>query len=401
MGRTDHAVQKMQLRLSLQITLNLFRPARDQASGRDWRTGLSYLRTPNNAHVDSRLRPTWIWARFAGSCERRKDVVTFTPAKLTKIVEQWPEFRAFVQETDYLAGMDIIDNAFKHMFSPLGKSKVRLKRAEITTQTNRLVGFLVAERQKAITNKQNIDSLFTRALRAELRMGLLNPGNHAFPWVGTREMTQSEDIETAIDWVLGRSATNKAKDADYDYFLASDEEIRDAEIRAVQQVIQNMRGALTSVVRNPRMDTVFLETLNHLHRSAGPLNSPVRWFGTTGLAGEFYGGTALGGALQRYVEEKVIAMYPITQRNRYFWYDVAVLQMSGYIISHGFADGNGRSARMLFAATQIQKGLPFIPPHKDWSQNQIHRTNVNQVARPNLSAAEQSRYADEIIDAII
>ncbi|MEL6999032.1 MAG: hypothetical protein AAFP68_12285, partial [Pseudomonadota bacterium] len=42
---------------------------------------------------------------------------TYTSEKLHRIAQGWPEFRAFVQETDALAGREIIDNAFRHMFS--------------------------------------------------------------------------------------------------------------------------------------------------------------------------------------------------------------------------------------------------------------------------------------------
>ncbi|MEM7212818.1 MAG: hypothetical protein AAF479_13150, partial [Pseudomonadota bacterium] len=213
---------------------------------------------------------------------------TVTSEKLHKAAQAWPEFRAFVQETDQLAGREIIHNAFQHMFSPRGKAKVKKRKSEVTALTATLLGALLEETQKAIDNKNNIDDLYRRAINADLRQGLTNPGNGEFPWAGHVPTAQNEDIETALNWILGRSTTNKAKDADYDYFEATAEEIERAEEVARQNVVQNLRNALTTVIRNGNMDVTDVNTLHYLHRNSGPTNAVRRWFGTAGLAEQFY-----------------------------------------------------------------------------------------------------------------
>ncbi|MGD1925402.1 MAG: hypothetical protein ACFB03_14635 [Paracoccaceae bacterium] len=324
---------------------------------------------------------------------------TYTSAKLHKIAQGWPEFRAFVQETDALAGREIIDNAFRHMFSPRGKAKVKKKKAEMRELTATLVGALLQETMKAIDNKNSIDDLYRRAINADLRQGLTNPGNGEFPWTGHNPTTQNEDIEIALNWILGRSTTNKAKEADYDYFEATAEEIERAEEVARQNVVQTLRNGLTNVIRNGNMDITDVNTLHYLHRHSGPTNAVRRWFGTAGLAEQFYGGTALGGALHRYVGGKVQNMVALTRFNRFFWYDIACLQLTGNIIAHGFADGNGRASRAIFACTQIQKGLPFVAPLYRWTTNQVTGQNVNQVIHPNQQALDA--YTDQLVDALV
>ncbi len=324
---------------------------------------------------------------------------TVTSGKLHNKAQAWPEFQAFVQATDPLAGREIIDNAFQHMFSPRGKATVKKKKSEVRDLTATLVGALLQETQKAVDNKNAIDDLYRRAINAGLRQGLTNPGNTEFPWAGHIPTTQNDDIETALDWILGRSTTNKAKDADYDYFQATDEEIERAEAVARQNVVQNLRNALTNVIRNGNMDVTDVNTLHYLHRHSGPTNANRRWFGTAGLAEQFYGGTALGGALHRYVGRKVQNMVVLTHRNRFFWYDIACLQLTGNIIAHGFADGNGRASRAIFACTQIQKGLPFVAPLYRWTTNQVTGQNVNQVIHPNPAAIDA--YTDQVVDALI
>ena len=156
---------------------------------------------------------------------------------------------------------------------------------------------------------------------------------------------------------------------------------------------------MANVIRSNRTNVCDITTLMYLQRHAGPVNARRRTFMTMGLENTFYGGTAMGGAVQRYVEEKVLQLSGQALANPAFWYDVSCLQLTGYIIAHGFVDANGRSARMMYACTQILKGRRFIAPHKTWTNNQVDGRNVNQVINPGQVAVD--RYTEELIAEMV
>lgn len=323
-----------------------------------------------------------------------------TAGKLHDMAQTWRAFQRFVEETDQRAGVDVINNAFRLIFSPLGRQSIEATKSDVQEQVRRLIRLLNAETQKAITNKVDIQSLYLQAMRGELRRGLLTRGNSDYPCVDTQIIAQSEHIEAAVNWVLSRSSTNRREMHAIDLDASLGEQSA-ARAKVAKRAETGIVAAIKNVVTKPKHDVLDLNTLHYLHRSTSNLNTDQRRMATNGLVTEFYGGTALGAALQRHVALKVWQASRLTRHNRFFWYDIAVLQLAGYIIAHGFADGNGRASRLIFACTQIQNGLCFIPPHDDWAQNQIHRRNVDQIIRQDRFQVEQDRIAEEIMDQLI
>ncbi|MEO1493515.1 MAG: hypothetical protein AAFV19_15275 [Pseudomonadota bacterium] len=122
-----------------------------------------------------------------------------TERKLYDMAQHWPDFQAFVAATDQIAGREIVANAFKYMFSPLGRTTVRIKKDRVRELVDTFTMAMLREGYKAIVNKNSIDDLFARASRGELRQALLNRGNQHFPWLGVTETTQDQDIDIAVD----------------------------------------------------------------------------------------------------------------------------------------------------------------------------------------------------------
>ena len=137
--------------------------------------------------------------------------------------------------------------------------------------------------------------------------------------------------------------------------------------------------AMEAVVESDTPITV--DTLEFLHASAGHIAQQAR---TGSEANLFYGTTAMGRHLLTQVFNLARALNTQTflNANPKAATDLGVFLMIGTILAHPFGDGNGRSARALYACVQIKYGVRFVPAAYQWVLNQTHDTNIHAVVDP-------------------
>ncbi len=175
-------------------------------------------------------------------------------------------------------------------------------------------------------------------------------------------------IEEVSAWVFGQSSTNQATGA-ANFWEKNKKKIAKAQKRAIAQRKLALTQAMWQVVSCGRSVTS-LHTLEYLHSNVGVINGRIR-AASGGSMYRFYGGTAIGRYLQGVVSDLATNLFSKASRYNVLWYDVAALMMVGYIISHGFADGNGRACRAVFGCTLVQKRLNFYAPSAAWLNKNI------------------------------
>lgn len=222
------------------------------------------------------------------------------------------------------------------------------------------------EARKARTNLMRIDGIARRGASGALRKELLDERNQAARQSRRLQGPLSE-IDPAADWVIERSGS----------IAAGDQQTRDILVAAMRRVVRTM-------------DVLDVSTLEYLHRHVGRFNGQHRWGGGA-TRSAFYTGPAVGKFLQHQVAIKARALANMAVRNPMLWYDVACLQLTGNIIAHGFVDGNGRSARALFACTLIKNRRRFVVPHRQWTKNQVLEQDLGKPITDWLTLVVQDR----------
>jgi hypothetical protein len=277
-----------------------------------------------------------------------------------------PDYGAFVRETNPQTAWDLVDRARRNLAAvnvklhkignlDFRKKKKRSQNQEALDRSVDLIKEIMrVEAPKVRKNKENIRGLAYMAGRGELSQALLDRRNREVPWEFCIR-TQNEALIEGFEWVVRSSGTLQIR-AD-----ASEEE-REERTKAIKD---SLHGAMVAVVRN-NMDVTDVATMDFLNRNAGSKHANYR-IPTMGVRNEFYGGVTIGKYLQLWVAGYARALRSDAARDRNKWYDIACLQLIGNIIAHGYGDGNGRSARALFACTQIQKNLQFVAPSYRWT----------------------------------
>ena len=205
-------------------------------------------------------------------------------------------------------------------------------------------------------NIQTLNRFAGRATANFYSRGLSNKGNHA-RGEGYIPGQRKSEYERAADWVIKSSSTLNGQGTG-------------------GKAWKDLVHAMQVVVETDGM--VSIDTLEFLHASAGHIAQSSRISSEANL---FYGTTALGEHLLPQVFN--IARPMMTQQflnaNAKAATDLAVFLMIGTILAHPFGDGNGRSARALYACVQIKYGNRFVPAAYRWVLNQTHETNINTV----------------------
>ena len=252
-------------------------------------------------------------------------------------------------------GSEMVHELISDFFDKYGTTS---KLEDITSSINRQLG---SDSRKYRANCQVIQRFSARALRGFYSTGLSKRGNHA-GGLAFRPTSRNSELDRATDWVVSASTTVNGSAAD-------------------TKVWKDIRFAIEDVVAH--RDLVSIETLDYLHRAVGYTAVDAR---PTAPATEFYGSSAMGTYLLGDVYDiaRTIRAQVVGGANPRGATDFAVFLMLGGIRAHPFGDGNGRSCRALYAATQIKLGEYFIPMARDWCQNQLHEVNIDAVVSPTV-----------------
>lgn len=218
---------------------------------------------------------------------------------------------------------------------------------------------LRVDNTKYLSNLQRLQRFTTRANQRFYAQGLGRRGNreiglHFVP--GQR----TSDLDRATDWVIKASNTLKGSGAD-------------------SKAWKDLRNAIEVVVTT--REPVDIATLNYLHTATGHQAFAARTNTDPTL---FYGTTAMGMHFLPRVFDAARGFQ--NQTHMYGDHggatDLAVLLMLGSILAHAKGDGNGRTARALYACTIMKYNRRFIPAAHDWVQNQLHEVNLTAIAHP-------------------
>ena len=305
---------------------------------------------------------------FAKSKSKTNNM-TITAEAFQSRLQRSSEYKIFIAQTDCIAARELVSDFYNTYLSVNGRP-IDIDSKRLEGLISALKSFLNRDGVKALTNRANINMVFGHCLNGRMHTSMLKRGNLDWPVPSDVGDVDSE-IRRAMNWIIDRSSTAE---------FAGDR-LPDLE-RAMRDVILHRSNVLS------------LNTLNALNGSAGKKQAVLRFPHLE----TFYVGTAAGRHLQRYVANKASEMaQTVAGRNK--WYYVATFQLLGNIIAHGFGDGNGRTARALFACTQIQNKLPFIAPCFDWTRHQVVTPNVHFVAH--ASEGEINQYINETIDKLI
>jgi hypothetical protein len=155
--------------------------------------------------------------------------------------------------------------------------------------------------------------------------------------------TLAEKVATAADWITRSSST-----------------LRGNESHPVREEIRRKIHATVSQNR----DLFDVETIDSFNAVAGE-----RMAARTAFNCKFdprHGGTLLGRWLQNEVIRRCTYMDHETSTNPLYWIDIAAFMMIGHIMSQPYADGNHRTAFMLYVCMLLQKNMPLILPDYEW-----------------------------------
>ena len=83
-----------------------------------------------------------------------------------------------------------------------------------------------------------------------------------------------------------------------------------------------------------------------------------------------YGSSGAAGYLQDGIGDYAMS-FPKPAQDDPKWDDLACFLLGAHMRAHGFADGNGRAVRCLYACTLLQGGREFVAPTYDF-ENQLH-----------------------------
>lgn len=214
------------------------------------------------------------------------------------------------------------------------------------------------ETRKLAQNEDKLARMSRRAAAGDFAGDLLDPRNHWYPeGVGPNDIV--DEVDYAAYWVIKASMTLNGE-------------------REGPQARHNLANAMRNVVR--QRDVLDVSTLDYLQQHSGELGAQTRWGGNPILDSTVpYGGTGIGKFLQQRTAQRARGLARTKgdgAADGLYWYDVASFLMVGYLLAHGYGDGNGRSARALFACTLIKNNVVFAPPAYQWTLNQVKEENL-------------------------
>lgn len=205
-------------------------------------------------------------------------------------------------------------------------------------------------------NMQTLNRFVGRATARFYSQCLSRRGNHAKD-AGYVPGRRKSEYERAADWVIKSSNTLNGQGSGGKAWK---------DLVHAMEVVVETGGPIT------------VDTLEFLHASTGHHAAQTRTSSDSNL---FYGTTALGRHLlpqvfqmaRQMMTQQFLGSHPKAAT------DLAVFLMIGTILAHPFGDGNGRSARALYACTQIKYGVRFVPAAYRWVVNQTHDENIHAV----------------------
>ncbi len=222
---------------------------------------------------------------------------------------------------------------------------------------------LTLDNQKYNTNTQTLMRFAARAATGFYSRALARKGNHSRGLAFTPGQRKSE-YERAADWVVKSSSTLSGQ--------GSGSKAWKDLVHAMEVVVETQE--ITSAA-----------ALEFLNQSAGHIAQNNR---TVTYRDTFYGTSALG---QMFLPQVFSVARPyktptFLNARPNAATDLATYLMLGTILAHPFGDGNGRSARALYACTQIKNGVRFVPAAYRWVLNQQHETNMDTVIDPSAES---------------
>lgn len=212
---------------------------------------------------------------------------------------------------------------------------------------------------KYAANVQKLNQFLGRASVNFYSQRLSIRGNHT-KGEGYVPGRRKSEYERAADWVIKSSSTLNGQGVG-------------------GKAWKDLAHAMEAVVESATPITV--DTLEFLHASAGHIAQSKRVTSDPAL---FYGTTALGKHLlpQVFTLARALSTQTFLNSSPKAATDLAVFLMIGAILAHPFGDGNGRSARALYACVQIKYGVRFVPAAYRWVVNQTHDVNIHDVVDP-------------------
>ncbi len=274
-----------------------------------------------------------------------------------------PDRNDFVRSTNQQTLDALCQNAFGEYFGR------RIQQGDFDIRIQKIRDVLPLEHRKVELNRGRIHQLYRQAACGNLSSEILRErGIEKHQQLSRPKSIRYSQIEEASAWVFDQSTTNQGVGA-VDFFAKNKKKIARAQKRAISEKKLALTQAMWHVASTQKLVTS-LDTLEYLHNHVGILNGQTR-VAAGGSMYRFYGGTAIGRYLQGVVSDLASKLYSKASRYNVLWYDVAAMMMVGYIISHGFADGNGRACRAIFGCTLVQKRLNFYAPSLDWLNKNI------------------------------
>lgn len=157
----------------------------------------------------------------------------------------------------------------------------------------------------------------------------------------------------------------------------------DAAVRWIVSASNTMRGAQPLGHASPhlqlqramlvvilQMDVRDVRTLHRLHAAAVEQPAVVASRGIVSDRSVKYCSSGGAGHLQDGIGDYAMSI-PKPAEGDPAWDDIACFLLGVHMRAHGFADGNGRAVRCLYACTLLQGGREFVAPTTDL-ENRLH-----------------------------
>ncbi|MEL6999969.1 MAG: hypothetical protein AAFP68_17045 [Pseudomonadota bacterium] len=271
-------------------------------------------------------------------------------------LRQTQEYRGMVAAADQATADRFVDNA--HAFA-LAHPVDDHSYAMILEGTGTSIS---DETAKLRRNEARIERYARRAEQDKFRQGLLDANMQTDLTRDFRDVCDNE-FDLAATWIAAESSSLCGRDI--------------ARINPTER--QQIEYAVRAVVRE--RDLFLVETLDYLHDNVGDFGAGRRWGGGNSR-GQIYGGDGIGRYLQGKVADRARALSNRARRHPHAWYNVAGFQLVANILAHGFADGNGRSVRALYACVLLKHGRAFQGPHNDWIVNEVNEKKLGAPVNP-------------------
>lgn len=192
---------------------------------------------------------------------------------------------------------------------------------------------------------------FIQALFHRARTGSLGLRSHAMAPADFGRQPHESELEEAIRWIV--FASNSTRGMEPGERGSPHARLRHAMLFAIQQ-----------------RDVRDLRTLHELHAGAVSQATDAVSRGIPAERSVKYGSSGAAGYLQDGIGDYAMS-FPKPAQDDPKWDDLACFLLGAHMRAHGFADGNGRAVRCLYACTLLQGGREFVAPTYDF-ENQLH-----------------------------